>query len=347
MNEEMNELMTSLVSELLSDKVGDFFKEILSSSDGDTSLFEPRKDNLEETGMIFKLLNHKFLLKKENNTVSINRSAVLYILEYPKFLYSITCNYNETGRKIAEKLIEKGVSTINGVAKHLPNENLESIIKTFCMMAEDEVIVKATKEKAEKKPKVVTNELLTVNSTVYDEEKKCLREFELNIPKLHEEQVNEIIKSYNESDDKILYLCIEKILDVLYTPLHVRLYRFLQITIESTLFEISSFIAVKPLILLSIASDLVDEGLIIQKENRVYTLNDLFNNIEIIDNYITLLYKYILKIKQDLHERLKGMQSVISKDMQLQFLTKGYTMIDKVNETILCLKYYRQKAQTV
>ena len=132
---------------------------------------------------------------------------------------------------------------------------------------------------------------------------------------------------------------IEKILEILYTPQHIRVYRYLQKTFSSNLNAISLHCSIKPKACEKILSDLVKERLItFNMEIKEYVLCQMN---ECLMNYLkNYLYEMIYKVKIDLIDKLKSLSVRISVQMQEEYITKGYSVVNSLVEIILSLELY-------
>lgn len=171
------------------------------------------------------------------------------------------------------------------------------------------------------------------------------------------DNINELMKKYPiinelviEKDKKIKFNyalavsyvvshSIEKMLEILYTPQHIRVYRYLQKTFASNLNIISQHCSIKVKACEKILNDLVKERLItFNMETKEYVLCKINENvINYLKNY---LYEMIYKVKIDLIDKLKSLSIRISVQMQEEYITKGYSVVNSLVEIILSLDIY-------
>lgn len=134
---------------------------------------------------------------------------------------------------------------------------------------------------------------------------------------------------------------LEKIIDILYTPQHVRVFRYFTITYSANIYQISEQCSINQKVSEGIIKDLIKEKLIVPTQsNNEYALSVLSDGL--INHYKSLIYEMIYKIKIDLNDKLKSLSLTISPQMQEEYINKAYSIINTLNEIILSFSYYNK-----
>ena len=136
---------------------------------------------------------------------------------------------------------------------------------------------------------------------------------------------NKIIlnKEYIKYD--LFYNSIEIIINLFYSPKHLRILKIIQLNQNLNLFQISQKACLKYLEVQEILDDLINKLVIVKKikkekdgDDFIYLLNDLDENI--INLYKDNIYGIIKNIKYELKDKLKELQGRINQDIVLQYI---------------------------
>ena len=141
----------------------------------------------------------------------------------------------------------------------------------------------------------------------------------------------------------LFYNSLEKILNILFSPKHIRILRIIQRYENLNSFQISQKASLKKIEVEEILDDLINKVKIIKKENNKNENNnentcDTFCLNEINDLHIKMIkeniYEIIKNIKFELKDKLKEFQGRISKETEIQFINKYYSLINCFSEIL-------------
>jgi hypothetical protein len=141
----------------------------------------------------------------------------------------------------------------------------------------------------------------------------------------------------------LFYNSLEKILNILFSPKHIRILRIIQRYENLNSFQISQKASLKKIEVEEILDDLINKVKIVKKENNKDENNnentcDTFCLNEINDLHIKMIkeniYEIIKNIKFELKDKLKEFQGRISKETEIQFINKYYSLINCFSEIL-------------
>ena len=141
----------------------------------------------------------------------------------------------------------------------------------------------------------------------------------------------------------LFYNSLEKILNILFSPKHIRILRIIQRYENLNSFQISQKASLKKIEVEEILDDLINKVKIVKKENNKNENNnentcDTFCLNEINDLHIKMIkeniYEIIKNIKFELKDKLKEFQGRISKETEIQFINKYYSLINCFSEIL-------------
>ena len=141
----------------------------------------------------------------------------------------------------------------------------------------------------------------------------------------------------------LFYNSLEKILNILFSPKHIRILRIIQRYENLNSFQISQKASLKKIEVEEILDDLINKVKIVKKENNKDENNnentcDTFCLNEINDLHIKMIkeniYEIIKNIKFELKDKLKEFQGRISKETEIQFINKYYSLINSFSEIL-------------
>ena len=141
----------------------------------------------------------------------------------------------------------------------------------------------------------------------------------------------------------LFYNSLEKILNILFSPKHIRILRIIQRYENLNSFQISQKASLKKIEVEEILDDLINKVKIIKKENNKDENNnentcDTFCLNEINDLRLKMIkeniYEIIKNIKFELKDKLKEFQGRISKETEIQFINKYYSLINCFSEIL-------------
>ena len=152
---------------------------------------------------------------------------------------------------------------------------------------------------------------------------------------------NKVTLNEKEISSYMINHSLEKIIDILYTPQHVRVFRYFTITYSANINQISEQCSINQRVSEGIIKDLIKEKIIVpDQSNNEYALSVLSDGL--INHYKSLIYEMIYKIKIDLNDKLKSLSLTISPQMQEEYINKAYSIINTSNEIILSFTFYNK-----
>lgn len=145
----------------------------------------------------------------------------------------------------------------------------------------------------------------------------------------------------------LFYNSLEKIINILFSPKHIRIFRIIQRNENLNSFQISQKASLKTIEVEEILEDLINKIKIIKKEEKEKDKNDI-NNINIISDTFCLneinefhikmikenIYDIIKNIKFELKDKLKESQGRISKETEIQYINKYYSLTNCFSEIL-------------
>ena len=150
---------------------------------------------------------------------------------------------------------------------------------------------------------------------------------------------NKIILNKEFIKYDLFYNSIEIIVNLFFSPKHLRILKIIQLNQNLNLFQISQKACLKYLEVQEILDDLINKLKIVKKikkekdgDDFIYLLNDLDENI--INLYKDNIYGIIKNIKYELKDKLKELQGRINQDIVLQYINKYYSLINTFAEIL-------------
>jgi len=236
--------------------------------------------------------------------------------------------------------------------------NYEQIISEF----KSEIIIDFINQKLSTQAGLIANILLEKNQIASFKEGKT---FSCNYETITQKfrsinisQIDEIIKEQNEfflkvsSDSLILNLdiisqfikesTIEKVILQQFSESHLRIYRLLNLCGALDSKNIMDICLIPPKQINMILNQLFSCGYIQNEIVNVKGSNIMFYSINInqnIEKIIDMTYKMIKNLKVSLNEELESYKGRVTNDKKEQYITKIYSAINQLYDTILVLKY--------
>ena len=154
----------------------------------------------------------------------------------------------------------------------------------------------------------------------------------------------------------LFYNSIEKIINVIYSSKYIRILKIIQRFENLNIYQISQKACLKPIEVEEIINDLINNVKIIKKL-KIDEINKNNNNIkdddsnsenifclkEIKEYYIDevkdKIFDIITNIKFELKDKLKELQGRISKETEIQYINKYYSLINSFSEIINCFNF--------
>ena len=158
----------------------------------------------------------------------------------------------------------------------------------------------------------------------------------------------------------LFYNSIEKIINVIYSSKHIRILKIIQRYGNLTIFQIAQKACLKSIEVEEILNDLIYSVRIVKKiKNEIKEKKDdkenKNNNItedkyclnEINESHINeakdKIYDIIKNIKFEIKDKLKELQGRISKESQIQFINKYYSLINSFSEILNSYNFLFEK----
>ena len=236
--------------------------------------------------------------------------------------------------------------------------NYEHIISEF----KSEIIIDFINQKLSTQAGLIANLLLEKNQIASFKEGKT---FSCNYETITQKfrsinisQIDDIIKEQNEffskvsSDSLILNLdivsqfikesTIEKIILQQFSENHLRIYRLLNLCGALDSKNIMEICLIPPKQINMILNQLFSFGYIQNEIVNVKGSNIMFYSVNInqnIEKIINMTYKMIKNLKVSLNEELENYKGRVSNDKKEQYITKIYSAINQLYDTIIVLKY--------
>ena len=140
----------------------------------------------------------------------------------------------------------------------------------------------------------------------------------------------------------LFYNSMEKIINVIYSSKHIRILKIIRNFENLNIFQISQKACMKCIEVEELLNDLINKIKIIKKveknENYSSEAASTFCLNEISEEYINAvrenIYDIIKNIKFELKDKLKELQGRISKETQIQFINKYYSLINSFSEIL-------------
>ena len=150
----------------------------------------------------------------------------------------------------------------------------------------------------------------------------------------------------------LFYNSIEKIIKLIFSSKHIRIIKIIQRNPNFNIYQISQTACLKALEVEEILDELVNKVKIINKvkneednnndsDKYVYCLreiNSIFINM-MKDN----IYGIIKNIKFELKDKLKELQGRISKETEVQYINKYYSLVNTFSEILNCYNFLYSK----
>lgn len=140
----------------------------------------------------------------------------------------------------------------------------------------------------------------------------------------------------------LFYNSMEKIINVIYSSKHIRILKIIRNFENLNIFQISQKACMKCIEVEELLNDLVIKIKIVKKveknENHNHEEASSFCLNEISEEYINAvrenIYDIIKNIKFELKDKLKELQGRISKETQIQYINKYYSLINSFSEIL-------------
>ena len=139
----------------------------------------------------------------------------------------------------------------------------------------------------------------------------------------------------------LFYNSLEKIINVLFSPKHIRILRIIQRNENLNSFQISQKASLKTIEVEEILEDLINKIKIIKKEEKDKNENNISDTYclnEINEFHIKMIkeniYDIIKNIKFELKDKLKEFQGRINKETEIQYINKYYSLINCFSEIL-------------
>ena len=154
----------------------------------------------------------------------------------------------------------------------------------------------------------------------------------------------------------LFYNSIEKIINVIYSSKYIRILKIIQRFENLNIYQISQKACLKPIEVEEIINDLINNVKIVKKL-KIDEINKNNNNIKDADsdteNIVCLkeikeyyidevkdkIFDIITNIKFELKDKLKELQGRISKETEIQYINKYYSLINSFSEIINCFNF--------
>ena len=145
----------------------------------------------------------------------------------------------------------------------------------------------------------------------------------------------------------LFYNSIEKIIKLIFSSKHIRIIKIIQRNLNLNIYQISQTACLKALEVEEILDELVNKVKIINKvKNEEDSNNDSDKYVyclrEINSTFMNMMkdniYGIIKNIKFELKDKLKELQGRISKETEVQYINKYYSLVNTFSEILNC--YY-------
>ena len=173
---------------------------------------------------------------------------------------------------------------------------------------------------------------------------------------------NKIVLNIDMIKYDLFYNSIEKIINVLYSSKHIRILKIIQRYENLNIFQISQKACLKSIEVEEILNDLIYKVKIIKKIKKLEindnrddinvninknNIEDIFCLNEINETHINdakdKIYDIIKNIKFEIKDKLKELQGRISKETQIQFINKYYSLINSFSEILNSYNFLFEK----
>ena len=141
----------------------------------------------------------------------------------------------------------------------------------------------------------------------------------------------------------LFFNSLEKIINLLYSSKHIRILKIIQRNENFNIFQISQKACLKSIEVEEIIDDLINIKIVkkIKKEeneeDNVFCLEEI--NESHINNIKEIIYDIIINVKFELKDKLKELQGRISKEIEIQYVNKYYSMINSFYEILNCFNF--------
>ena len=141
----------------------------------------------------------------------------------------------------------------------------------------------------------------------------------------------------------LFFNSLEKIINLLYSSKHIRILKIIQRNENFNIFQISQKACLKSIEVEEIIDDLINIKIVkkIKKEeneeDNVFCLEEI--NESHINNIKEIIYDIIINVKFELKDKLKELQGRISKETEIQYINKYYSMINSFYEILNCFNF--------
>ena len=173
---------------------------------------------------------------------------------------------------------------------------------------------------------------------------------------------NKIVLNIDMIKYDLFYNSIEKIVNVLYSSKHIRILKIIQRYENLNIFQIAQKACLKSIEVEEILNDLIYKVKIIKKIKKLEindknddinvninknNIEDIFCLNEINETHINeakdKIYDIIKNIKFEIKDKLKELQGRISKETQIQFINKYYSLINSFSEILNSYNFLFEK----
>ena len=146
----------------------------------------------------------------------------------------------------------------------------------------------------------------------------------------------------------LFYNSIEKVIKLIFSSKYIRVIKIIQRNQNLNIYQISQTACLKALEVEEILDELVNKVKIINKVKRDENSNDdsdkyVYCLREINSSFINMMkdniYGIIKNIKFELKDKLKELQGRISKETEIQYINKYYSLVNAFSEILNCYNF--------
>ena len=170
----------------------------------------------------------------------------------------------------------------------------------------------------------------------------------LDYDKLLIKENNKVTINKNIVKFDLFYNSIEKIIKLIFSSKHIRIIKIIQRNQNLSIYQISQTACLKALEVEEILDELVNKVKIINKVKKdedintdsdkyVYCLREI--NSAFINMMKDNIYSIIKNIKFELKDKLKELKGRISKETEIQYINKYYSLVNTFSEILNCYNF--------
>jgi len=324
-SKNLADLLIFLIQEQINDESATIIKEIINFQIQNKAI---TKKSLKDKYILNKPANmnnfeHLFTrfinldyieIKGQNEDIILKIDNILNILLYSRYCYYFNSIYGVKYLKIIEYILEYGYYSFED------DQNPKGINFT---RNDFDILIK--------------DGLITTNNHIEKEEQN-----KLLIKENNKVTINKDIIKYD-----LFYNSIEKIIKLIFSSKHIRIIKIIQRNQNLNIYQISQTACLKALEVEEILDELVNKVKIINKvKNEEDSNNDSDKYVyclrEINSTFMNMMkdniYGIIKNIKFELKDKLKELQGRISKETEVQYINKYYSLVNTFSEILNC--YY-------